>query len=140
MQKRLPLKIFALSVCSILLIGCDKDAEITFYDKSLKSNKISCLSFIPKDNPLDKELTKLYNFNQNCPYRLELSYKSNIVCNSPYNAPQKATTEFPNAFITLEVKKGFSLEYSYYKDLTHKPTIDDLKDGFKKLKEDILKN
>jgi len=140
MQKRLPLKIFVPIVYSVLLSSCDKDAQVTFYDKSLKNNKITCLSFIPKDNPLDKELTKLYNFNQNCPYRLELSYKSNIVCNSPYNAPQKAITEFPNAFITLEVKKGFSLEYSYYKDLTHKPTIDDLKDGFERLKKDILKN
>jgi len=140
MQKKLHLKISGLIVCSILLIGCEKKAEITFYDKSLKSNKISCLSFIPKDTLLDKELSKLYHFNQNCPYRLELSYKSNIVCNSPYNAPQKATSEFPNAFIALEVKKGFSLEYSYYKDLTHKPTIDDLKDGFKRLKKDILKN
>ncbi len=140
MQKRLLLKIVALSVCSILVIGCEKDAEITFYDKNLKSNKISCLSFIPKNSPLDKELSKLYNFNQKCPYRLELSYKSNIVCNSPYNAAQKATSEFPNAYITLEVKKGFSLEYSYYKDLTHKPTSNDLKEAFERLKEDILKN
>ena len=140
MQKRKPLKILALSVCSLILLGCEKDAQITYYDKNLKTNKIDCLSFVPRDNPLDKALMKEYKFTTNCPYRLELSYKSGIVCNSPYNAPQKATTNFPSAFITLQVKKGFGLEYSYYRDLNGKPTIDDVKEGFDRLKSDILKN
>jgi hypothetical protein len=122
------------------LNGCKSDAQVNFYDKSLKNNKLNCLSFTPQNNTkLEQKLKSLYKFDPNCPNRLELSYKSNIVCNSSYNAPQKATSTFPNAYLKLEVKKGFNLEYSYYIDLTSKPTTSDIEDAFNRLKKDILK-
>jgi len=129
------------SICFVLFLSSCNDSStlINFYDKSLKNNKIRCLSYIPTSNKkLDKYLTKLYKFTKNCPYTLELSYKSNIVCNSPYNVAKKVNSNFPSAYIKLEVRKGFKLKYSYYKDLTHKANLTDLQDAFKRLKDDIL--
>ncbi len=136
------LKIFVQTVFSILFIAilssCNK-AEITYYNKKLKSNKIACLSYSPKSRVLlDNSLESMYSFKSNCRYKLELSYKSDIVCNSPYNYSQKTTTNFPSAYLNLEVKKGFNLEYSYYIDLTQKPTVNDLKKAFDRLRVDIL--
>jgi hypothetical protein len=124
----------------LFLTACDKKAQVVMYDKSLKNNKLKCLGLAYySGSKLEQELKKLYKFSDNCPYKLELSYKAGIVCNSRYNVPQKVTSNFPTAYIKLEVTKGLGLEYSYYKDLTHKPDISDLKDAFNQLKDDILK-
>ncbi len=124
----------------IIFTSCSKKEQVTFYDKSLKSKKLTCLSFNPiKSGKLEKKLSSLYKFDKNCKNILNLSYKSQIVCNSPYNAPQKTTTNFPNAYLNLEVKRGFNLLYSYYIDLTRKPSASDVEDAFNRLKEDILK-
>ena len=131
--------VFSLFALILLISGCSDDAQINYYDKSLKSQKLKCISYTPEsNNTLDLELTKLYKFNKNCLNRLSLSYKSGIVCHSPYNVARKVNSNFPSAYITLEVRTGFKLRYSYYKDLTGKATINDLKDAFKRLKEDIL--
>ena len=131
--------VFSLLTLIFLLSGCSDDAQVNYYDKSLKSNKLKCISYTPEsNNTLDIELSKLYKFNKNCQNRLNLSYKSGIVCHSPYNVARKVNSNFPSAYITLEVRSGFKLRYSYYKDLTGKATISDLKDAFNRLKEDIL--
>ena len=131
--------VFSLLTLIFLLSGCSDDAQVNYYDKSLKSNKLKCISYTPEsNNTLDIELSKLYKFNKNCHNRLNLSYKSGIVCHSPYNVARKVNSNFPSAYITLEVRSGFKLRYSYYKDLTGKATISDLKDAFNRLKEDIL--
>ena len=135
------IKLIALSAFSLFfLTSCDdSNVLVNFYDKQLKSKKLNCLSYIPEsNNTLDTALTKLYKFSKECPYTLELSYKSNIVCHSPYNVPLKVNSNFPSAYIKLEVRKGYKLEYSYYKDLTHKANLTDLKDAFDRLKSDIL--
>ena len=129
------------SICFTLFFSAcnDSSAFVNFYDKSLKDKRLKCISYIPASNKdLDLELLKLYKFSKKCPYTLELSYKNNIVCNSPYNVPQKVNSNFPSAYIKLEVRKGFKLEYSYYKDLTHKTNLSDLKEAFERLKDDIL--
>ncbi len=131
--------VFRIVIATILTSCNDSSVIVKFYDKSLKQKKLKCLSYTPSINDdLDKALSKLFKFSKNCPYRLELSYKNEISCNSPYNAPLKTNSNFPSAFITLEVKEGFKLKYSYYKDLTHKANLSDLKDAFKRLKDDIL--
>lgn len=130
--------IFSIFI-ALILSGCKNDAQVNFYDKSLKTDKLKCLSFTPQNNTkLEQKLKELYKFNNNCPNRLELSYKSGIVCNSSFNAPQKATTNFPNSYLKLEVKKGFNLAYSYYIDLNNKPTVSDIEEAFSRLKDDIL--
>ncbi len=132
--------VFNLLALTFILSGCNNDdAKINYYDKSLKNKKLKCISYTPESNSiLDLELSKLYKFSKNCPNKLTLSYKSNIVCHSPYNVARKVNSNFPSAYITLEVRTGFKLRYSYYRDLTGKATISNLKDAFNKLKEDIL--
>ena len=131
--------VFNLLALLFILSGCSDNAQINYYDKSLKNKHLECISYIPEsNNTLDLELAKLYKFNKNCQNRLNLSYKSGIVCHSPYNVVRKVNSNFPSAYITLEVRTEFKLRYSYYKDLTGKATISDLKDAFNKLKEDIL--
>ncbi|NPA28165.1 MAG: hypothetical protein GXN91_03855 [Epsilonproteobacteria bacterium] len=130
------LKSIALIGFSLFFIGCDKKEPIVTYDKNAS---ISCLSFFPKEKELEKELLSLYNFDKGCKYRLNLEYKSDIVCNSGYNAATKTFSNFPSAFIKLEVKDGFRVIYSYYKDLNSKPTKSDLKEAFSRLQKDILK-
>ena len=131
--------VFNLLALTFILFGCSNDAKINYYDKSLKNKKLTCISYTPESNStLDLELSKLYKFSKNCPNKLTLSYKSDIVCHSPYNVSSKVNSNFPSAFITLEVRKGFKIRYSYYKDLTGKATISNLKDSFNRLKDDIL--
>jgi hypothetical protein len=123
----------------LVLSGC-KDPKVNFYDKSLHSKKLDCLSYKPKNsNEIDKYLETLYKFDTNCPSRLELSYKSDIVCNSSFNAADKTLSSFPTAYLKLEVFKGFNLQYSYYVDLNSKPSTSDIKEAFDRLKKDILK-
>ncbi len=134
------LKNIVFLVCSFFLLSSCKSpykARITFYDKNI--TKIPCLAYTPSLNsPLHKALKKLYPFNNNCPFRLHLGYKNNIVCNSIYNVPQKTTSNFPRAYIRLDVQKGFKMIYTYYKDLEDKATLKDLKEAFNRLKKDIL--
>ena len=128
-----------LILFALLLSGCGSDAQINFYDKSLKSKKLNCLNFNSSSKgELEEYLKTLYKFDNSCKNTLSISYKSDIVCKSSYNAPIKATSNFPNSYLTLEVKRGFKLLYSYYIDLNHKPTKSDVKEAFSRLKDDIL--
>ncbi len=130
---------YILLTIPLFLIGCDSDAQVNIYDKSLTTNRVKCLSYTPDSNStLESKLGRLYKFNSNCPYKIKLSYKSGIKCNSSFNAVQKATSNFPTAYIKLEVYKGLTIKYSYYKDLTSKPNISDIDDAFNRLKDDIL--
>jgi len=136
-QKEFKFIFFVILIFS--LSGCKNDAQINFYNKKLKKNKLKCLKFIPqKNDKLENALSKLYKFDKSCPNILTLSYKSDIKCNSRFNTPQKTTSNFPNAYLTLEVRTGFNPQYSYYIDLTSKPTKSDIEDAFDRLKEDIL--
>ena len=128
-----------LLISIFLITSCSDKAQITYYDKSLKNRKLKCSSFSPnREGELESFLKTLYKFDNNCPYKLTISYKSKIVCNSSFNAYRKTTTNFPSAYLNLEIKKGFNLEYSYYIDLTSKPTKRDIKRAFNRIKDDIL--
>jgi len=132
-----------LSVGSALLLllgACSDDkAMVTCYDASVKKNPISCLrlQIVPEDQKMRAVLLRLYPFTEGCRQRLSVSYKSGIVCNSAYNAPQKALSNFPNSYLNMEIRKGFTLQYSYYIDLDHKPTAYDLKRGFSRLSKEL---
>ncbi len=131
------LKSIALIVCSFFITACDdSNVYVNFYDKSI--SKLPCLSLDDSLKPYKELLSKEYHFNQECSYKLILANANNIVCKSPFNASTKATTNFPSSYIELDVKKNFKLIYSYYKDLTHTLNKDDISDGFKRLKRDIL--
>jgi len=129
--------IVQIAFSTLFFTACDDGAYVNFYDKN--HTKIDCLNYIPSNkNELDNKLSKLYNFDKKCKYKLNLEYTAGIVCNSSFNAPKKTTTNFPNSYIRLEVKDGFKTYYSYYKDLTSSPDIDDLENAFDRLKEDLL--
>jgi len=131
------LKSIALIACSLFITACeDKNVYVSFYDKNIK--KVPCLSLDDSLKPFQKTLAKEYKFQKSCPFRLVLASATNIVCKSPFNASTKTTTNFPSSYVELDIKKGIDLIYSYYKDLTHKTTKDDIEDGFKRLKRDIL--
>ncbi len=136
----MPLKSIALLACSLLLFTSCNDpfqARVTIYDKNI--TKIPCLAYNPTINsPLHNALKKMYHFDKNCPFRLHLGYKNNIVCKSTFNVPSKVNSAFPRAYIRLDVQKGFKMIYTYYKDLKDEATYDDLKAAFERLKKDIL--
>ncbi|RUM73475.1 MAG: hypothetical protein DSZ10_03190 [Sulfurovum sp.] len=123
----------------LLLAGCEQKAERTFYETNITNEAIPCLKMQiqPPDPMMSQILESLYPFSKECPYLLTLSYKSNIVCNSPYNVQSKALGKMPSSYIKLELRKGLHLLYSYYKDLDHTPKQDDIVQGFKTLKDDL---
>ena len=121
------------------LFGCGDNSQVTIYDKSIKKETIPCLrvSISPEDKEIQSYISSLYNFKDICPYSLNISYKSNIVCNSPYNASRKNLSNFPNSYLNMEIRKGMKLEYSYYIDLQHKPTDKEIKNGWEKIECDL---
>ncbi|SFZ98297.1 hypothetical protein MNB_SV-5-1810 [hydrothermal vent metagenome] len=46
--------------------------------------------------------------------------------------------DFPKSYIKLKLRKGLKLQYTYYRDLYSNVDEDDLKDGFERLKKDLL--
>jgi len=129
---------FAILV-AILLTACNDNVIVTVYDKTVTKRPISCLSLriIPDDPKMRNTLERLYLFKEGCKQRLEVTYKSQIVCNSPYNAPRKTLSNFPTSYLNMEIRRGFSLQYSYYIDLDHKPGAEDIEKGFERMKGDL---
>jgi hypothetical protein len=130
--------IFAI-LSAILLTACNDKSIVTVYDKTVTKRPIPCLSLriIPDDPKIRNTLERLYPFKEGCKQRLEVTYKSQIVCNSPYNAPQKTLSNFPTSYLNMEIRRGFSLQYSYYIDLDHKPGAEDIEKGFERMKRDL---
>ncbi len=95
------------------------------------------LQVTPPNSKYEKTLRRLYPFTKECPLQLTLSYKAGITCNSTYNIQQKSLNGFPSAYINLELRQGFRLKYSYYKDLDEAATSKDIEKGFKRLESDL---
>jgi len=122
----------------IAFSGCsDNNATITKSEKNLHHIKCMRLVIFPPNKFLQTTMQNLYNFDANCSYKLEVSQKSGIVCNSNQNAAQKTLSNFPSGFIRLDLYKGYKDIYSYYRDLTHKTTKGDVKKAFESLQESI---
>lgn len=132
-------KTLFLFVALLLLTACNDKSIVTVYDKSIIKTPVKCLSLqiVPEDKGMRETLVSLYQFKEGCQQRLSVSYKNGIVCNSAYNAPQKALSNFPNSYLNMEIRQGFSLQYSYYIDLDHKPDEGDIKKGFGRIKDDL---
>ena len=131
-------KIYIVTLLLLAMFsGCSDDATITKSEKDLHNIKCMRLVIFPPNKFLETTMNKLYNFDENCSYKLEVSQKSGIVCNSNQNADRKALSNFPSGFIRLDLYKGYKNIYSYYRDLTHKTTKEDLKKAFERLEQDI---
>ena len=98
------------------------------------------LVVFPPDELLEQTLNGLYEFTSDCEYRLEVSKKGGIVCNSNQNAPKKTFSNFPSTYLRMDVSKGKEQVYSYYIDLLDSVSEDDVKSAFSRMKKDILKD
>lgn len=114
---------------------------VKVFDESVSENKIPCLRLVvlPSDKVLESTLHNLYSFDEECEYRLEVSKKGGIVCNSNQNAAKKTLSNFPSTYLRMDVSKNSKPVYSYYIDLLDSVSSEDVKSGFNRLHQDILK-
>jgi hypothetical protein len=130
--------LFVVIVAVTAFKGCGGEAYINVYDKSITEKTLPCLAIDPMSGDKLKEyISPLYRFDKSCEYRIVLSSKSGISCNSSFNSSQKSSSNFPNAYLRVELKRGMRLLFSYYKDLTSAPKKDDVEDAFEALKRYI---
>lgn len=120
-----------------LFTACSDNATITKSKKDLKDVQCMRLVIFPPNKFLSETMHKLYNFDENCSYKLSISQKSGIVCNSNQNADKKILANFPSGYIRLDLSKDYKNIFSYYKDLTHKANKEDIKKAFEALQEEI---
>ncbi len=134
------MKYISLTLIALLLLtACDDKAMVNIYHKKITKTPVACMKLrvSPEDSTIAKTLMERYRFDNNCDLTLEVSYKSGIVCNSSYNAAQKTLGTFPSSYLKMELRRGMALQYSYYIDLTSKPTEGDVNSGFDRLEKDI---
>ena len=123
----------------VLLLGCTQRREyINIYDQSVNSTLLPCLGLdLMSADSLRKEITPLYHFKKDCEYKISLESRGGIVCNSSFNSSLKTSSNFPNSYLRLELKKGMKLLFSYYADLTSPPDSSDIKRAFEVLREKV---
>jgi len=124
----------------IFFVTYEKKAEPIVTIGSDLQRPISCMKLnkLSEDKKLLRDLEKLYSFNDSCNFSLTLESKKDIVCNSTNNIMSKNMGDFPKSYIKLKLRKGLKLQYTYYRDLYSNVDEDDLKDGFERLKKDLL--
>ena len=124
----------------LLLIGCEEKSKANITINPKLSLPISCmkLNVMNEESELTDKLKELYTFNKNCDLTLTLSSKKDIVCNSPQNIMLKTSGKFPKSYLKLVVRRGMKIEYSYYIDLYSNVDKDDVEEGFKRLKQDLI--
>ncbi len=129
-----------LIISTIFFSACQKKSEPIIIEAPSLYTPIKCISLnrIGVEPKFINELEKLYDFNSSCNLKLNLSYKKDIVCNSSYNVAMKSTGQFPKSYLKLELRDGMKIVYSYYIDLYNNVNTGDIKDGFLKLKMDLI--
>jgi len=127
---------------AFLLFGCEDKSIVHIYDKELVDGGVPCLRLIifPPDKKAQSILEGLYDFSDDCDFRLEVSKKCGITCNSNQNSDKKALSNFPSSYLKMDVSKGREMVYSYYVDLLDEVDKDDYTDGFERVKKDLKLN
>jgi len=139
-RRRSPIKAILIGVTLLLLLsGCQDRSYVNVYDKNLSRETLPCLSLrvFPPDPEARRTLRSLYPFRSDCPYTLQVATKAGIHCNSNANVPQKVTSNFPSAYLRMELRRGMKLLYSYYIDLTEAPGPSELEAAFQRLEKDV---
>ena len=123
----------------LILLGCDEKPMVNVYHKEILKTPPTCLALqvVPSNPTVTKTLQKMYAFTPLCDYRLDVSFKEGIHCNSTQNAASSALGHFPHSYLKMEIRKGFSLQYSYYIDLSETVSANDVKKGFSKINDDL---
>lgn len=122
----------------LFLSACSDNATVVKYDETLKPLKCLRLVVFPPDAVIEESISKLYEFDDSCEYRLEVSKRGSIVCNSNQNADKKALSSCPSGYIRMDVYRAQKPVYSYYKDLSSVVSEKDVTLAFERLREDIL--
>lgn len=134
--------IINISLLFIILIfsGCEEKMKpvVTISPKLQLPIKCMGLSSINIDKNILTLFKDLYKFDESCPFGLSISYKKDIVCNSRHNIQMKSVSRFPKSYLKLEVRRGIDMQYTYYKDLYNNVDEDDMIEGFRRLREDLL--
>ena len=137
------MKIFlTLFTLAFLFNSCSESASVNFFDKNIADKEIECLRLVvfPPDESLEKSLEKLYGFSKSCNYKLEVSKKSGITCNSNFNVQKKATGSFPSSYLKMQLSRDRELLYSYYIDLKNDVSESDIEDAFSRITRDLKIN
>ena len=123
----------------VFLQGCSDNAIVNIFDKKITQNRIECMKLVlfPPDEKIEKTLKKLYSFDDSCAVKFEVSKKSGIVCNSNQNSQKKALTNFPSSYLRMQIKNK-RLLYSYYIDLDHDVTSEDVEKAFARIQKDLI--
>ncbi len=113
---------------------------VKVYDERVTTERTECMRLIvfPPDEQAEQTLKKLYDFDDSCEIRLEVSTKDGIVCNSTQNVEKKALSDFPNSYLRMRITDGGKRLYSYYIDLSDTMSKRDLKDGFGRIERDLI--
>ncbi len=129
-----------LIILTLFFTACEEKSKPVIIKNSSLSTPIKCISLnrLEVEPKFISELEKLYDFNSSCNYKLTISYKKDIVCNSSYNAVAKTTGKFPKSYLKFELRDGMTIVYSYYIDLYDNVDTEDIRDGFLKLKMDLV--
>ena len=124
---------------AFLFVGCGDKAIVHIYDKELLKDGVPCLKLVvfPPDKKAQTTLRSFYNFSDDCDFRLEISKKSGITCNSNQNSDKKALTNFPSSYLKMDVSRGRKVVYSYYIDLLDEVDEEDYEDAFVRVKKDL---
>jgi len=139
-QERRVSNSWLLLIVALFFQGCESQTPlVNVYKQEIVKTPLRCLTLVvvPKDTQIEQTLKEIYPFKRECPYRLEVSFKGGIHCNSTQNATRSALGNFPQSYLRMEIRKGFSLQYSYYIDLTHPIGGADVAKGFERIQEDI---
>jgi len=129
---------FVLSI--FFLLACEKKSTPIIKIDSHLTTPIQCMALntIGIEKPFVGEIQSLYAFDTHCDLKLTMQYKKDIVCNSPYNPNMKNVSQFPKSFLHFELRKGFSVQYSYYIDLYSNVDEEDIERAFLRLKKELI--
>jgi len=127
---RLVLRSIFILIVIFLLSACSDNATIIESKEDLKDVNCMKLVVFPPDKFLSEIVQKLYKFDENCSYKLSVSQKSGITCNSNQNADKKILANFPSGYIRLDLTKDSKTIFSYYRDLTDRADEEDVKKAF----------
>jgi len=130
-------KSLIIAILAIISVGCGDDGSIVVIkDDNITHNTPPCLSLeiYPYSTGFEKVVKKSVSIEKNCRYRMQISTAESIHCNSSFNAPLKSTSNFPNAYLRIELRRGMDILATYYKDFTSPPDEDDLKKALQKLR------
>jgi hypothetical protein len=132
------LGIFSLAFfISIFFSSCEDKSYFTkVYNKELYKKPLLCLNLeiTPYNNEIFVFTKSLYQFDSNCPTLLQIRYKTQIGCNSPYK-----TGDF-SSFVELNLVENNKTYFTIYKDFKDEDIKDEIKSGFTYLQKQINLN